>query len=111
MPFCPKCRYEYTPEIVECPDCGSKLVAELPPESEQSSDGVNWVKLVALANDAQVQLTKGLLESSGIPVVVMPPIITWTGIYRPGTESDQSIYVPSSRAKEARRILARGGKG
>lgn len=26
MPYCPKCRYEYKPEVEICPDCGEELV-------------------------------------------------------------------------------------
>jgi len=31
MPWCPKCRYEYRPEIQCCPNCGTALEAEPPP--------------------------------------------------------------------------------
>ena len=30
MPWCPKCRYEYLPEISNCPDCGIELFAQEP---------------------------------------------------------------------------------
>ena len=106
MLFCPKCRYEYREGILKCPDCGSKLVAELPPLSEAPSGDLDWVKLVALGSDMEVGTTRAVLESSGIPVVVMPEAVDWTRIYRAGTEADQTIYVPSSRVKEAKAILA-----
>lgn len=35
MPFCPKCRYEYKPEIWECPDCGIRLVEKLEEEEPE----------------------------------------------------------------------------
>jgi len=35
MPFCPKCRYEYKPEIWECPDCGVRLVEKLEEEEPE----------------------------------------------------------------------------
>ena len=36
MPFCPQCRYEYTKDIVKCPDCQVKLVQILPPEKVEN---------------------------------------------------------------------------
>jgi hypothetical protein len=35
MSFCPKCGYEYKPEINLCPDCKEKLVTSLPPDPNQ----------------------------------------------------------------------------
>ena len=28
MPWCPKCKYEYQPQITICPDCGSELTEQ-----------------------------------------------------------------------------------
>ena len=30
MPWCPKCRYEYLPEISNCPECGTELLDQEP---------------------------------------------------------------------------------
>lgn len=54
--FCPKCGYEYKPEISNCPDCDVKLVAELPTEQrssaieEISTQYDNWVQLARLTS-------------------------------------------------------------
>ena len=32
MPWCPKCKTEYRDGVTACPDCGSRLVEELPEE-------------------------------------------------------------------------------
>lgn len=34
MPFCPKCRYEYTDNVTICPDCGSELTDTLEDSAE-----------------------------------------------------------------------------
>ena len=38
MPWCPKCRFEYIPQVTRCPECGSELVAELPEETAARQD-------------------------------------------------------------------------
>lgn len=36
MPWCPKCKTEYREGFTVCADCGSRLVAEQPPEEEKT---------------------------------------------------------------------------
>jgi hypothetical protein len=38
MPFCPRCRYEYVEGVKRCPDCGSRLVRELPSEPAEQKE-------------------------------------------------------------------------
>ncbi|SYZ72990.1 conserved hypothetical protein [Candidatus Zixiibacteriota bacterium] len=62
--FCPKCHYEYEIGITECPDCGIKLVAELPPDDE-----IDYTELVTVftTGDAGLfMLAKSILEDAGI---------------------------------------------
>ena len=38
MPYCPKCRYEYNPEISTCPDGDERLVISLSETDVESSE-------------------------------------------------------------------------
>jgi hypothetical protein len=81
MPFCPKCRYEYKPEIWECPDCGVRLVEKLEEKEssenrEKSTDGktniestesLKFVPLRDIPSRIQADMLRGLLENAGIP--------------------------------------------
>ncbi|HOB99574.1 MAG TPA: hypothetical protein PKM43_12595 [Verrucomicrobiota bacterium] len=73
MPFCPKCRFEYEPNVSVCPDCEEKLVAALPPldEGEDLSDEtMDWVHLGRLTSREYAQMLAGVLQSRGIPNVI-----------------------------------------
>lgn len=76
MPYCPKCRYEYRPEILVCPDCDEPLVAVLPPEKEkeevESDDGEaeGWVPVAVLTSMQYADLLEEALRSKDIPVIV-----------------------------------------
>lgn len=81
MPFCPKCRYEYKPEVWECPDCGVRLVEKL--EEKESSDSIEkstagktdiectesmkFVPLRDIPSRIQAEMLRGILENAGIP--------------------------------------------
>jgi hypothetical protein len=81
MPFCPKCRYEYKPEIWECPDCGVRLVIKLDekesPESREEStagktdieskENMKFVLLRDIPSRIQADMLRGILENAGIP--------------------------------------------
>jgi hypothetical protein len=75
MSFCPKCRYEYKPEIRECPDCGIRLVDRLPdeevPEEEDDLDQkVSYVPLQSLPSRLYAQMLQEALENKGIPSLI-----------------------------------------
>jgi hypothetical protein len=65
MAFCPKCRFEYLPAVRHCPDCGSALVAELPPE-EPTRD-LGDVVLCTVGGEVEAALLRGRLSAHGIP--------------------------------------------
>lgn len=73
--FCPKCRYEYQPHVTQCPDCGEKLVAVLPDESEESSEKemspVNWVQLARLTSFPSADMIIEALRAKEIPAVAL----------------------------------------
>jgi len=70
VPFCPRCKFEYTPKVSRCPECGSELVAELPPEPERGSrrEGKpDEVVLCTVQGEIHASLLRGRLEAEGIP--------------------------------------------
>jgi hypothetical protein len=71
MPVCPKCKYEYVPGIVICPDCNAPLVdaAELNKYPELSEE--DWVLVYTSFNEIEVDMIKGNLESAGIAASVL----------------------------------------
>ncbi len=72
MPFCPKCRYEYKPDIWECPDCGVRLVEKLEDEEstnvkkEDSTQVMSLVPLKTLPTKIQADMLQEALENEGI---------------------------------------------
>ena len=79
MPFCPKCRYEYNPEISVCPDCDESLVASLPEKPKKNEEHLeidkqgydNWVKIGNLTSSAFAEMINEGLKSKNIPVVIL----------------------------------------
>lgn len=66
MPFCPECRYEYLPEVSECPDCGSALVDELPDVKIENED-VRWTALKPLPGIVYAKMVTVVLDQRNIP--------------------------------------------
>jgi hypothetical protein len=76
MPFCPNCRFEYRPEIWECPDCKVRLVDKLPDEEipkrkeDDTTQNVNYVPLRSLPSRLYAQMLKEALENESIPSLI-----------------------------------------
>jgi hypothetical protein len=75
MPFCPKCRYEYKPEIRECPDCGVRLVEKLPDkqvtgEEDPLTQNGHYIPLQSLPSRLYAQMLQEALENEGIPSLI-----------------------------------------
>ncbi|PKK83180.1 MAG: hypothetical protein CVT49_09715 [candidate division Zixibacteria bacterium HGW-Zixibacteria-1] len=99
MPFCPKCRYEYLPEVLVCPDCEEQLVDVLLPENEKESDDVadespdenaeGWVPVALLTSVQYADLLEEALRSKGIPIIIR----SGAGHFGPiGTTGPSSIF-------------------
>jgi hypothetical protein len=67
--FCPKCKSEYRAGFTHCSDCNVPLVDRLPPQSENAA----LVRLRSYANDQDLFIAKGVLESAGIDAMASPP--------------------------------------
>jgi len=70
MPFCPKCEYEYKPEVGICPDCGETLVDSLPDPGHDEYAEDRWKLLYFATNRSAAEFLKETLEASGIACVV-----------------------------------------
>ncbi len=64
--FCPKCRTEYKEGITVCADCGTALVAMLPPELPENPE---LVTVLTTGDLSTVALAKSILEEAGIAYV------------------------------------------
>ena len=60
MPYCPTCK-ESVAEGNKCPECGSKLVDELPFQAVPA-DGTTWVEIASFGTEDEANLLKGFLE-------------------------------------------------
>lgn len=97
MPFCPRCRYEYKPDIEVCPDCGEVLVASLPDDSVPDSDSKpvksfyeDWTQLARLTSQQYAELVMEGLRAKGIPAV----ILSGTGHFGQLGMMNVSLYLP-----------------
>ncbi|MBD3333118.1 hypothetical protein GF356_09720 [candidate division GN15 bacterium] len=66
--FCPKCRFEYRPEISFCPDCNERLVAELS-DDDTSTGKMEYIELETVfetTDHSTIILAKAILDEAGI---------------------------------------------
>ena len=69
MPYCPKCRFEYLPEVTSCPDCGAALVEVLPPEAPhapRTEEELEEVLLGVVGGNIHARLLQQELAAQGI---------------------------------------------
>ena len=73
--FCPKCRYEYKPEISTCPDCDERLVVTLPEETSEKAVSPesyeDWIHMARLTSTMSAEMLENVLRSKNIPVVIL----------------------------------------
>jgi len=101
MPFCPRCRNEFVPEVSRCEECNVTLVAALP-ESVPPPD-FHWVELSTTGTEAEGMMLAEMLEARGIPVIVKKDVFA-SGFGRQGT----LLMVPARHHEEALAISAGG---
>jgi hypothetical protein len=72
MPFCPNCRDEYRPGILNCADCHAALVDALPEQYEPPSHLINDVPIARADSVAIAQMWAELLDADGIACRLLP---------------------------------------
>jgi len=95
MSFCPKCRYEYENDILECPDCRIELIDQ-PPSSVVSaavSPDESWIPAGLVNSQIKSDLAKGALDSNNIPSVIISSVFN---AYGKGLDFSSSISLSSS---------------
>lgn len=103
MPFCPSCKYEYRPDIKECPDCREKLVDKLPEEEKPQ-----WADLVEIASfqfEPQAQEARLKLETQGIRSVISNEIMSQSDIILAWADGGVKLLVERKDAREAIKAL------
>lgn len=71
MPYCPKCKYEYRPEISHCPDCNERLVATLPMEPEDKPVVYDdWTEIARMTSPQYGEMLVEALRSKDIPALL-----------------------------------------
>ena len=105
MPFCPECRAEYVGGVEICSDCQVPLVAELP--SRDEADYIEFVELQQVPDEVSGVMMKGILESSGISVILRAAKIPWyNGIASTwSTHYWGKLLVPAEELETSRKIL------
>lgn len=103
MPYCPKCKYEFTEGVKVCPDCGTELIESLPPNHEVN---IKWVPLTTLQSLVLAEMVREALANNDIPSFIQSDVIQGallsqsTGIA--GTYS--KIFVPEEMKDRAQEI-------
>lgn len=72
MPWCPKCRFEYLPQLLTCPECKVRLVAERPEEVEEGpahgkGKEFEQVLLGTVVGEMHAALIRNALREARIP--------------------------------------------
>lgn len=108
MPFCPRCRTEYLEGQGRCVDCGTLLVAELPPVStEQPGEPVKEVALATFSTWTEAEMCAEQLQGEGIPSVLVP-LGPGAGGWGSSAFVPHELRVRASDVERAREILDEG---
>ena len=94
MPFCPKCKYEYRPEVSECPDCGERLVSHLPLEPEDKDSQAkqyDWTPVARITSPQYGAMILEVLRAREIPAVLSDSSGHFSKIGAVGTSSFQPV--------------------
>jgi hypothetical protein len=103
MPYCPKCKKEFSDGTRECPDHRVPLVDELPFQAVRS-DTTTWVEIASAGTEDEARLLQGFLDAEGIPAQVENVKFSMEPINF-GTMGDIRIYVAAENEERAMQLL------
>ena len=113
MPYCPKCEFEYVARTSFCPECGAKLVAELPPKPLRPAldPSAEVVRLCRVADATEADLICAALREAGIAFALQtygPVAGGFLAVVTDGQAPDDAriILVSEARLAEAQVVLA-----
>lgn len=113
MAYCPKCRYEYEPTTMVCPDCNVSLVDQLPASAGAAvTPDQSWVVMGQVVSQMKSEMAKGTLDSNNIPSVILSSSFNafgrgmdmQSGLLHSGSEGNV-IMVPREYQDDAMLIL------
>jgi hypothetical protein len=99
---------EYVDRLIECVDCGARLVAGPPGADPEPGLEYNDLRTVFIAaNGVQAHLVAGAIEAEGIPSYLKGEMLTGA-VGELGADTHHvEVQVPAERAEEARTIAMR----
>jgi hypothetical protein len=116
MPFCPKCRFEYKPEISHCPDCDERLVSALEPEPEETDPMAaytDWTPIARMTSPQYAEMIVEALRSKDIPAMLHDTSGHFgqtgqmgTSSFRPVAGAVSALYVPGDFVEDASHEMA-----
>ena len=99
---------EYDDRIVECLDCGARLVRGLSlPDSELGLEFVELETVFIAASVVQGHLVAGSIEAEGIPVYIKGEMLQGAVGELSADVHQVEVQVPAERAEQARQIAMR----
>lgn len=102
MPYCPTCKQAVN-DASECPDCGAKLVDELPFQAVPAPNAT-WVEIASTGTEDEANLIRGFLDAEGIPAEIENVKFTMEPINF-GKMGDIRIYVEANDEARALELL------
>lgn len=69
MPYCPTCKEAVDDNVAECPECGAKVVDELPFQTIEAQNST-WVEIASCGGEDEANLIRGFLQAEGIPAQI-----------------------------------------
>lgn len=102
MPYCPTCKQAVN-DASACPDCGAKLVNELPFQAVPAPNAT-WVEIASTGTEDEANLIRGFLDAEGIPAEIENVKFTMEPINF-GKMGDIRIYVEANDEARALELL------
>ncbi len=105
--FCPRCGYEYRDGFLNCSDCGTKLIPELPQTKNEVEPEQSLIPLYSPTYELELSMLRGLLDSGGVRYFVLND---YFGSMRVGPQIDlvnkKTIMVAPEDKDSAKEIIS-----